>query len=126
MARWFRLGLSVSGPFVRRCLTSLAMLRFHTPLIEPDVRISRIRLSDKVSWIPLFHTFAHEPLSLRSVKLIQSQLLVQVPVRESLLALTRLLEFRAQPLTHPMASVAVDAPIGFAHRSDAEIARPTA
>ena len=26
-----------------------AMLRFHLPLIEPDVRISRIRLSDKVS-----------------------------------------------------------------------------
>ena len=25
------------------------MLRFHTPLIEPDGRISRIRLSEKVS-----------------------------------------------------------------------------
>jgi hypothetical protein len=25
------------------------MLRFHTPLIEPDVQISRIRLSDKDS-----------------------------------------------------------------------------
>ena len=24
------------------------MLRFHSPLIEPDVRICRIRLSDKV------------------------------------------------------------------------------
>lgn len=35
-----------AGPFVCRCLTSLAMLRFHTPLIEPDVRYSRIRLSD--------------------------------------------------------------------------------
>jgi hypothetical protein len=33
---------------VCRCLTSLAMLRFHFPLIEPDRRISRIRLSD---WI---------------------------------------------------------------------------
>ena len=26
-------------------------LRFHVPLIEPDVRISRIRLSDKVSCV---------------------------------------------------------------------------
>ena len=60
----------MSGSFVRRCLTSLAMLRFHTPLIERDGRISRIPLSDKVSWIPLVHTFAHEPLPLRSVKLI--------------------------------------------------------
>jgi len=29
-------------------------LRFHIPLIEPDMQISRIRLSDKT------HTFAHE------------------------------------------------------------------
>ncbi len=44
--RWFRSGLSVSAPFVWRCLNSLSLLRFHIPLIEPDVRISRIRLSD--------------------------------------------------------------------------------
>ena len=47
MARWFRCSLSVADPFVCRCLTSCTMLRFHTPLIEPDVRISRIRLSEK-------------------------------------------------------------------------------
>jgi len=29
-------------------------LRFHIPLIEPDMQIARIRLSDKT------HTFAHE------------------------------------------------------------------
>jgi hypothetical protein len=27
------------------------MLRFHLPLIKPDLRISRIRLSDKDSWV---------------------------------------------------------------------------
>jgi hypothetical protein len=47
VARWFRCGLSVSGSFVRRCLTSQTILRFHLPLIEPDGRIFRIRLSDK-------------------------------------------------------------------------------
>jgi len=36
--------LSVAG-----ALMSATMLRFHTPLIEPDVRFSRIRLSDKDS-----------------------------------------------------------------------------
>ena len=51
MARWFRSGLSVAGPFVCRCLTSPTMLRFHFPLIKPDVQISRIRLSDKDSWL---------------------------------------------------------------------------
>jgi hypothetical protein len=39
--------LSVADPFVRRCLNSPAMLRFHIPLIEPDRRFSRIRLSEK-------------------------------------------------------------------------------
>ena len=39
----------LSDPFVCRCLTSSSMLRFHIPLIEPDVRFSRIRLSDKDS-----------------------------------------------------------------------------
>ena len=47
MARWVRFGLSVSGPFVCRCLTSLTMLRFHIPLVEPDVPVSGIRLSEK-------------------------------------------------------------------------------
>jgi hypothetical protein len=39
----------LAGPFVCRCLTNLAVLRFHIPLIEPDGRFSRIRLSEKVS-----------------------------------------------------------------------------
>ncbi len=39
VTRWFRWGLSISDPFVCRCLTSPIMLRFHTPLIEPDRRV---------------------------------------------------------------------------------------
>ena len=62
MARWFRCGLSVAGPFVCRCLTSPTMLRFHSPLIEPDGRISRIRLSDKT------HAFAHGKLRVRVIR----------------------------------------------------------
>jgi hypothetical protein len=48
---------SVAGPFVRRCLTSLTMLPFPHPLIEPDGRISRFRLSEKGSRCrpPVFH-----------------------------------------------------------------------
>jgi len=38
-----------ADPFVCRCLISLTVPRFHTPLIEPDVRNDRIRLSEKVS-----------------------------------------------------------------------------
>ena len=42
-------GLSVSGPFVCRCLIIRTVLRFHIPLIEPDMRCSRIRLLDRTS-----------------------------------------------------------------------------
>ena len=51
VTRWFRFGLSVPGPFGRRCLNSLAMLRFHSPLIEPGGRFSRTGLSDKNSCV---------------------------------------------------------------------------
>jgi hypothetical protein len=34
------------------------LLRFHTPLIEPDVQISRIRLSDKTSRLRPRHVVA--------------------------------------------------------------------
>jgi hypothetical protein len=44
-----RLGLSVAAPFVWRCPSDLAWFRFHIPRIEPDMQISRIRLSDKTS-----------------------------------------------------------------------------
>ena len=54
-----RSGLSVAAPFVWRRLTSPAMVRFHIPLIEPDVRFSRIRLSDKG------YAFAHGKLRVR-------------------------------------------------------------
>ncbi len=40
-------------------------LRFHLPLIEPDVRISRIRLSDKDRLIKIIHAFAHGKLRVR-------------------------------------------------------------
>ena len=67
MARWFRFGLSVAGSFVCRCLTSPTMLRFHLPLIKPDVRFSRIRLSDKGLML-----FAHGTLRSRTAELDQS------------------------------------------------------
>ena len=51
----WRGGLGAAYPLpalsVGRCLTSLTMLRFHIPLIEPDGRISRIRLSEKDSCV---------------------------------------------------------------------------
>jgi hypothetical protein len=45
-----RLGVSVSAPFVWRCLSGRGRDPcFHIPLIEPDWRVWRIRLPDKLS-----------------------------------------------------------------------------
>ena len=47
----WRGGLGAAYPlpaFRFRCLTSRTMLRFHIPLIKPDVPISSIRLSDRI------------------------------------------------------------------------------
>jgi hypothetical protein len=40
--------MSVYPGFPRRGSEPHALPRFHLPLIEPDVRISRIRLSDQI------------------------------------------------------------------------------
>ena len=40
-------GAYPSGSFVCRGLISPALLRFHFPLVEPDVQFSRIRLPQK-------------------------------------------------------------------------------
>src|SRR5262249_22295621 len=67
----------VARPFVRGCPTISTMLRFHSPLIEPDGPYSRIRLSDK----------AHSPLRTRRaarpcLEAVKPQFLVQVALRE--------------------------------------------
>ena len=49
----FRQAVAETGPFGRRCLSILPCSRFHSPLIKPDVRISRIRLS---GWLHRGHT----------------------------------------------------------------------
>src|ERR1700733_4382010 len=94
------------------------LLRFYLPLVEPDGRISRIRLSDKVSSFRPREGFCarHQPCQL--------QVLVQVFVREACCSLTRHLVLRTQPLTQPTTHVLIDGPIGLADRPQAEVVRP--
>jgi len=51
----------LADPFVCRCLNSSTVLRFHIPLIEPDRRFSRIRLSDKDSYLHPRKVAVREP-----------------------------------------------------------------
>ena len=95
------------------------MLRFHLPLIEPDVRFSRIRLSDKES---RRRTRDVGPSRLETYHL---QDLVQASVREACVSLARDLVLGAQPLAEPMPDVAVHDPIGLADGAPAEVVPPT-
>ncbi len=108
VARWVRWGLSVSDPFGCRCLTSLTMLRFHIPLIEPDVRIARIRLSEKVSRGRPRKTMG--PCG----ETDQAQLVVENGVRKLLGRLPRDTVLATQPLSQPLTSMSLHSLVGFA------------
>src|SRR5258708_29860314 len=94
--------------------------RFHTPLIEPDRQISRIRLSDKTSRLHPRHVVpnpaqAYEP---------------KVPVKmrgwigPALATPGFVLEL--QPLAQPHRGVAVECPIRFADGACLKVVRPSA
>jgi hypothetical protein len=82
--------------------------RFHTPLIEPDVRIARIRLSEKVSRCRPRKTAGP------SGETDQAQLIVENGVRELLGRLPRDTVLATQPLSQPLASMAFHGSVGLA------------
>src|SRR4051812_36283563 len=95
-------------------------LRFHIPLIEPDMQISRIRLSDKTSRLRPRHVVpkpsqAYEPE-------------VPVEVREWIGSAPAMpdLVLAAQPPAQPQSGVAVDRPIRFVDGAYFEVVRPSA
>jgi len=75
VARWVREALRVSRPFRLPVPEYLPVLRLHLSLIEPDVRICRIRLSDKGSCVRSRGRRGQAP------KPQQAQRLMQVTVR---------------------------------------------
>ena len=102
------------------------MLRFHTPLIKPGGRISRTRLSDKACEMA-----SHTRSPTNRCRDVRSSwyspsFWCRYWSENRYLSLSPLLELRTQPLAHPIASVAVDVPVGFAHRPDAEVVGPAA
>jgi hypothetical protein len=89
-------------------------LRFHIPLIEPDMQISRIRLSDKTSRLHPRHVVPKPAQSCEPE--------VPVKVREwisSVLASPDLV-LEAQPPAQPHSGVVVDRPVRFGKRQFAE------
>ena len=82
--------------------------RFHTPLIEPDLRNDRIRLSEKVSRGRPRKTAG--PFS----ETDQAQSFMENGVRELLGRLPRNSVLATQPLAQPLASMTVHGAVGFA------------
>src|SRR6266853_4479777 len=103
-------GASVSRPW----------LRFHLPLIEPDMRIYRIRLSDKTS--RLHPRRAATKLG----QTYEPEVLVKVRewIGSSLASPDFVLE--AQPPAQPHSRVVVEHPICFAGGSNAKVVGPSA
>src|ERR1700737_1346461 len=95
-------------------------LRFHIPLIEPDMQISRIRLSDKTSRLHPRHVVpkpaqAYEPE-------------VPVKVREWISPALASPDFvlEAQPPAQPHSGVVVDRPVRLCDGAYFEVVRPSA
>ena len=99
--RWrggFRRAYRLPALSFGRCLNSLAVLRLHLPPVEPDVRISRIRLSDKA------HAFAHGTVVPAAPRLHATPALVQVLSGDSCPAPASLTLCFPQPLAQPVAA----------------------
>ena len=97
-----------------------AVLRFHTPLVEPDVRICRIRLSDKESRVR-----PRKSATLRT-ELDEPQLLVAVLEGKACRSPPVYLVLATQPLTEPFARMVIHGTIGTVDRAIGEVVRPAA
>jgi hypothetical protein len=116
----FRLSMSVATPFVWRRLSGAAVAPFPHPLIEPDMQISRIRLSDKTSRLRPRHVVpkpaqAYEPE-------------VPVEVQEWIAPAPSPPDFvlEAQPPAQPHRRVSIERSIRLADGSYREVVRPSA
>ena len=89
-----------------------------TPLIEPDVRISRIRLSDKPSCL------RPRQVTRQRGEAGQSQRVVEVLIGEPFDPLAAHLMLSAQPLAQPIVGVPIHDPIGRGYRPETEVVGP--
>ena len=95
-------------------------LRFHTPLIEPDVQISRIRLSDKTSRL--------HPRLAAATRSQAYETVMPVEVREGIgpAPASPELVLVAQPPAQPHSRVVVERPIRIAGGSNPKVVGPSA
>ena len=94
------------------------MLRFHLPLVEPDVRISRIRLSDQGS------RFRTRDVTRQSRELQQAEFPVKVLIGVQVMSQPLMFMLASQPLAEPVLGVLIDVTVSVAHGTTAKVIRP--
>src|SRR5208283_1720824 len=119
VARWVRRRHFRVSRFPLRGLVPYAMLRFHLPLIEPDVQISRIRLSDKNSRV------RRQQTALLRTQLNQAQRVVQDLVRKTAICPGSNLVLVTQPPTQPTTHVLLHHFVDSDHGPQTEVVSPT-
>src|SRR6478735_4854149 len=95
-------------------------LRFHTPLIEPDMQISRIRLSDKTSRLHPRHAPSKLGQTYEPKVLVKMRVWICPALASSGLVLG------TQPPAQPHCGVAVECPVRLAGGAYREVVRPSA
>ena len=101
-------------------LVAQPWLRFHTPLIEPDMQISRIRLSDKPSRFRPRHVMP------KPAQTYEPE--VPVEMREWIASASSSPDFMlgAQPPAQPHSRIVVERPIRLVDGAYVEVVRPSA
>ena len=113
------LPVAVDGAFAMSPQSGLTWLWFLFPLIEPDRRFSRIRLSEKGS------RFCPRKADGSAIEPNQPKLVVQDLVGVPLPTRSLPFVFGAQPLAKPSASVSFHGAIGGADGAQAEVVGPS-
>ncbi len=111
--------MRVAGPFGIPVPDYPPLLRLHLPLIEPDVQISRIRLSDKTS------ALRPQQVLSRSPQLYQAQLLVQVFVGKARVLPNPHTILPTEPPTQPTACMLHHGVVGLDHGPQTKVVGPT-
>jgi hypothetical protein len=95
-------------------------LRFHSPLIKPDVRIARIRLSDKGP-----SCFRPRQVGSQSFQTQEPEPLVEMLDGKRFASRSLDLMLIAQPSTEPIPRMAIHRAVGFTHRTKTEVVGPS-
>src|SRR3984957_16631419 len=106
--------LSSGGALVAR-----PWLRFHTPLIEPDVRIARIRLSDKTSRLRPRHVVSKPAQTYEPLPVEERERITPAPSSPDFV-------LGSQPPAQPHRCVSVERPIRLVDGPYLEVVRPSA